>query len=410
MNFSLILLLALAQSADEPAQVTPPATPSLNDQAIELLEAGDYDQAVTMLERAVAESDKNPVIVKNLAVARNNRGNNHLNEMRESQAITDFEKAVELDPENSTFHTNLGYAYLKAMDFSHAEMILLNARRLFPDEPLVYQYLGFLYYRRDELKRAVETWEKRLELAEDSWTTERLKKAKRELAVSGHFVDRTSNDFTLKFLGSHANYQVANAVLSELESARSAVCSELGHFPDIRTTVLLYDKANFRKATGSHGWVGGLYDGKIHLPVGDFEKQRERVARTCRHEYTHRVIADMAPGCPIWINEGLAECMEDSQGDHHAAVKRLTKEGLNVPSFASMPKVWASQTNPSLVSLQYAASESFMAFLRDHYGIGAVRNLLRDLGGGEPLDLAMRRSFGGDLKAMEALWRREILP
>ena len=40
----------------------------------------------------------------------------------------------------------------------------------------------------------------------------KLQRARREFEVSGDYVDRSSNDFTLKFLGSRTNYAVARPV------------------------------------------------------------------------------------------------------------------------------------------------------------------------------------------------------
>ncbi len=402
MTLLLLMLLALA-----PADGA--ATPaSMNAQALALLERGKLDEAVELLERAV-QAGGDAVIVKNLAVARNNRGLQHLREARFGAAIADFEAAIHSVEDLPLFWVNLSYAYLLARDFGRAEAVLRDARERFPEEPKVYDFLGFLHYSKDELARAVEAFEARLKLAPDDWVLEQLERARRELAVSGDFVDRSSNDFTLKFLGTPANHALADRVLCILDDARARVGSGLGHFPHDRTTVLLYSEADFHKATGARGWVGGLYDGKIRLPLDNFERQQESLARTARHEYTHRVIADLAPACPIWLNEGIAEWFEQDGRDAHREMRALLAKGQEAPRLAALPRSLAAQEDVALVQAQYAAARSFVAFLRERYGQGAVRSVLEGLGRGDDIDGALRRCCGSDLEELETLWRREIL-
>ena len=381
---------------------------ALNERALDLLDAGDFDGAVSALELAAARGD-DPVITKNLAVARNNRGLEHIRAGRTWKAAQDFEAAIRLIDDDPLFRVHLGYAWLKARDYGRAEVALREARRRHPDFPKVYDFLGFLHYARDELAPAIEAYEKRLELEPSDWASRQLERARREFEVSGDYVDRSSNDFTLKFLGSRTNYAVADEVLKLLEAARATVCSDLGHFPVDRTTVLLYDDSSFRKATGAHDWVGGLYDGKIRLPLNDFGRQKKRLAETARHEYTHRVIADLVPNCPTWVNEGVAEWFERGGEGSHDDVRALRAQGRDIPSFAEMPETFADQTDANLVRVQYAASQSFLAFLRERYGLGSIRQFLMGLGRGDEVDVAMRKNFGRPLDELEGQWRREIL-
>lgn len=381
-----------------------------NQQAVELLEAERFDEAVALFERAHAAAPEDATIRRNLAVARNNRGLRLLDRMECGRAILDFEAAHRLDERDPLFLIHLGYAHLWRWDMTRAEATLLEAKRRFPEEPRVHDHLGHLYYVRDELPRAIEAWQTRLELAFDETCAKRLEKARRELAVSGDFLDRSSNDFTLKFLSSATSIGVADEVLRSLETARAAVCTDLGVFPQQRTIVLLYsDLDELRRATGAHGWVGGLYDGRIRLPLRDFERARAGFEATARHEYTHRVLHEMAPGCPIWLNEGLAEWFEDRGAAPHDRVRALLADGVEPPPVADLVGSFASEADRGRVDLSYAMSRSFIGFLMERWGLGAVRGLLMSLRGGAEVDDAMRRNFGGTLAEVDAQWRREIL-
>lgn len=401
MKFAILLLATLQGGA--PADAT-----ALNERALQALEEQQFDEAVTLLEQALRAGD-DAVIRRNLAVARNNRGLDHLREGRLGPAAIDFDAAVRMFENDALFRVHLGYAYLLARDYPRAEAVLLDCRRRHPEEPKVYDFLGFLHYSRDELEPAIDAFRARLELQADAWAEAQLARALREHEVSGEYVDRSSNDFTLKFLGNAGNYAIADDVLGILEAARARVCSDLGHYPRHRTTVLLYSDLDFKRATGAHDWVGGLYDGKIRLPVRDYRAQRAQLVRTALHEYTHRVVADLAPSCPVWVNEGLAEWFEWEGRGAHDEIRELVRGGADPPRFRAMPKSFASESNAKLVRIQYAASRSFMAFLRDRHGLGSLRALVAALGRGDAIDAALVEGTGYDLGALEATWRREVL-
>lgn len=383
---------------------------SLNQQAIELLEAKNFDDAVLLFGRAHAMDPTDDTIRRNLAIARNNRGLYLIDRAECGRAILDFEAAHRLDEDDPLFLIHLGYAHLWRWDLTRAESTLLEAKRRFPAEPKVLDHLGHLYYIKDDLPRAIDTWQARIELSPDTACAARREKAKREHSVSGDFLDRSSNDFTLKFLSSSTNNAVADDVLRMLESARATVCSDLGFFPQQRTIVLLYqNQAEMRAATGAHGWVGGLYDGRIRLPLLDLSRYRETFLSTARHEYTHRVLHELAPSCPIWINEGLAEWFERGGKDMHARIRSLIDAGTDAPAVNSLVGTFATEKDRAKVDLSYAVSSSFAGFLMERYGLGAMRGFLHQLRGGEEVDVAMRKNFGGTVDEVDALWRREVL-
>ena len=78
-----------------------------------------------------------------------------------------------------------------------------------------------------------------------------------------------------------------------LEKERSKVCTDLNHFPRQRVTVILYNPEGFKAVTASEGWVGGLFDRKIRIPVSDQKIDPELIAPIIRHEYTHVIIYEL---------------------------------------------------------------------------------------------------------------------
>ena len=77
---------------------------------------------------------------------------------------------------------------------------------------------------------------------------------------------------------------------------------------------MLYPDETFREVTGSPHWSGGIYDGRIKLPIGGLARGSERLARTVRHEYAHAAIVTLSKGkAPVWLNEGLAQVAEETE-------------------------------------------------------------------------------------------------
>ena len=87
----------------------------------------------------------------------------------------------------------------------------------------------------------------------------------------------------------------------------------------------------------------------------------------------------------------------------------MAKEGKAAPSFTALPETFANQTDASLVRVQYAASYSFVTFLRDRYGVEGIRAILMELRKGKTIDEAMQKVVGGTVAELDALWRKDVL-
>src|SRR5262249_11196291 len=105
-----------------------------------------------------------------------------------------------------------------------------------------------------------------------------------------------------------------------LERARSEVCNALSYFPKQKTIVVLYPQDVFREVTGTHEWVGGLFDRKIRLPIADVQRDQDKIEAAFRHEFTHLIVSEITPDCPTFVNEGLAQLNEYGRGQ---GLKRL---------------------------------------------------------------------------------------
>ena len=119
----------------------------------------------------------------------------------------------------------------------------------------------------------------------------------------------------------------------------SAACCR--RFPAEPITVVLYTQQQFRDVTRTPGWSGGLFDGRIRLPVRGGLADRREFERVLTHEYVHALVHSVAAGgVPAWLNEGLAAALETGGADR---ARTDIARGPVVPlrslerSFASLP-------------------------------------------------------------------------
>jgi hypothetical protein len=161
-------------------------------------------------------------------------------------------------------------------------------------------------------------------------------------------VPRQSGGFTVKG-EDRAFGALAEPVLDMLDAAAQRCGATLGHIAGRRVVVVLYGRSTFRDATGVHGWAGGLFDGRIRLPVADFAENRAAVARTLAHEYFHLTVQDLTRRCPLWLNEGL--------GADRRRARRGAEPGAAFGPWRRMetlPSNWVSIADSAEVSRLYA--------------------------------------------------------
>ena len=84
------------------------------------------------------------------------------------EAVRLFQEAIDTDPSNASFYTNLGVAYGEVGDDLQAFAAYRKAIELNPKEIAAYANMGYLYMERERHAEAREMWEKVIRLAPDS--------------------------------------------------------------------------------------------------------------------------------------------------------------------------------------------------------------------------------------------------
>jgi len=423
----------------------------LNNLGVKLLGEGKPEEAVSVLERARAYDPAGGKIASNLAGAymrmaertlkEGNAGGaarwadnvlnlgiddagvleslartynliaNAYNDGKDySNAASILETALTIEPGNSVLRSNLGMALYHD---TRREEALREFRSIMYDDPkntLARRMCGLILYDMGEMKQALE--ELRYAAAadpHDSETVKLLRKVEKEYAVEKDFgVDRYQH-FTVSIDGG-ADLSVGSEVIDALESAYGSVGRDLNYFPDEKIAVVIYPGRQFHDLLNKHKNVGGIYDGKIRVPVGGLEKEahREQLRRILAHEYAHVVVHFLTNNnCPLWLNEGIAEYESRTWEDgFYDVLGSAASNGTFVPldKLSSALKAYGSNR----VSLAYLESFSLVRYMAQTYGVYSLRRILDCLYRREPVEKAVRETLFVEMDQLERDWMRSL--
>ena len=395
-----LILSAGAASAGDPL--------TYSAKAQQMMSRGEYDQALYELKNAFSLFPYDQNLRHNLAVTYAEMAKRDLNAGRYAKAAERFKEARELLPENRELGLMRGVALYLDKEYAAAQSEFLQAGE--GSEPLIY--LGKISYDTGDLPGALSLWRRAQEKEPANKVLASLvEKAERELPVESRMDKGYSSMFDLSF-DAELPPGLSAEVLDALESAYNQVGADLGLFPTARIPVLLYARRDYSSVTAGPDWSGGLYDGKIRLPVGGVTKVTPQMRAVLFHEFTHVLIAELTRGnIPTWLNEGIAEIQGRREYAPAAPELRLAGEGELLPlatlsgPFTSMPVAQAG--------LAYRQSYSMVQFMVSRYGWYAIQQILKHLGEQATMEQAAATALSDwslDLPGVLRQWRASLPP
>jgi tetratricopeptide (TPR) repeat protein len=135
----------------------------VNKSAYDALEAGNYEQALTLFKRVVELEPKHKTAWTNL-------GRAHMGLRQTSAAIEAFRTQIQINPYDPVAHDHLGNAYMGDQRYAEAESAFLNQLEMNPLDDYAHGRLGQLYLERRQYDRAIGHLEKVVTLKPDSAT------------------------------------------------------------------------------------------------------------------------------------------------------------------------------------------------------------------------------------------------
>jgi len=307
-----------------------------------------------------------------------NRGRILLEQRRFKEAIDTLTPMATTNPQAMTLAADAHYAL---QHHSESRILMERYLQLNPKDLAAIKRLVVICYSLNDLDAALDYCEMGLELSgKDPELLVSQKKLIGEMESASDFTSRESQHFTVSFdRGSHDDAR--HIVLSTLESAYREIGKETGVYPERSIPVILYTQKIFFDVTRAPGWAGGLYDGKIRLPVAGLTDNDE-LTRVLSHEFTHALVSQLTHRCPVWLNEGLAEYFSREEVPDIGQVIPLNQLEHSFP----VAPVRA-------VAAAYAESHAAVDYLIGRYSLNDVIDLLKKLDSGMMFDEAFEDVF-----------------
>lgn len=372
--------------------------------ATQRMRQGAYTSALEPLQSAVSAYPHEPVLHTLLVECHFGAAMEQLHQRKFTEAATLLLTAQELAPQQSRFWHYRGLALMLAGDLpgaeSELELALIKGHE--PVETLLL--LARLHYQRGELERARQRVNEALDNSPDNAELSTFRsQIERELVVDARMRPRSGGNFTVSSEG-EVNGELGREVLDLLEQAYNETGNLFSLYPDVQVPVILYGRKDFLEVTGAPAWSGGLYDGKIRVPVGGLQAMTPELAGVLYHEYAHVLIAHKGGRrVPVWLNEGLAQVAQALV----APPEPELHPGARFLPFARLESSFSGLSKDEVVQA-YAQSYAFVRFLGVRCGWEQVSGSLEKIGAGMRLDKAFNSSTGScteTLEVLEALWR-----
>lgn len=329
----------------------------------------------------------------------------HAGRLRESREH--LEEAVESRPESAEHHLLLAGVLYRLAEPALARREVDQALKLSPDQDEARELSGDLYYGEGRLNMAIAEWERAAKTRGRPVLSEKIDRGRVEMDAEQGMQRETSRYFLVQYK-SDLPPEIVRAFFEVLDQAFDILHDQLGDYPRDEIQVILYSNVAFRDVTRAPVWAGGLYDGKIRLPVGGLRSIQEinQHLYLVVHEMTHAFLYHMAPeGLPLWFNEGLATAF---QGWHPDLIRQW---------FAEHPPLGLARLGDVDLCLRgglgdvtagYAAARLAIGDIVEARGIGAVRGIIAGVGAGRPFPEVFKDEVRLDLEEFEAGWQRYL--
>jgi tetratricopeptide (TPR) repeat protein len=275
----------------------------------------------------------------------------------------------------------VGMSYFRLGDYQRANEYFEKALEFNANDFAARKALAISYYKLDDLKKSIEHAGKGLSLVADPELQALFDRLSKERNTQRNFIEESTAHFKVLFDGyEHGN--IDRKVVGILEDAYRLVGQEMDYFPAAPISVVLNTGSDFFDVTRAPHWSGGVYDGKIRIPIRGSEGQGDLLKKVLFHEYTHAVVHSITDRCPSWIDEGLAE---------YFSTDNRQKIGQLIP-LQKIENTFLGLSNKN-VPIAYQESYSAVSFLIEKYGMYRMKEMLESISKGNNPDQAFRNAF-----------------
>ncbi|MEW5806774.1 MAG: tetratricopeptide repeat protein [Acidobacteriota bacterium] len=317
-------------------------------------------------------------------------GNRFFDNKNYEMAISYYSRAIAQDSGFLPPKINMASSLMMTGDYRQAQSYIHEAMLEHPDNPLLHDILGEIRYMMDDIQEAISEWERAIQIEPNEKISKKIDRARKELILSERYHKSNGSHFTLMFDGEKHSH-IGDDIIAFLEESYNDLALRFSHYPQMTISVILYPETAFYDITESPKWVGGLFDGKIRIPVGGLDTLTRRAKQMLLHELAHAFIYSRTNGnCPRWLHEGIAQIIEGKG----APLFKTIKEKIGETDFDSLSE-----------NLDYPLSLSFTSFIEKRYSFHAILLILDELGRGTDIGNALAQVTGVSADDLIVAWK-----
>ena len=311
-----------------------------------------------------------------------------------------FFHAMSLEPSAYAARVQYVVCEIQLSQDASALAAVLDGLVLHPDGAELHELLGDLKDRDENIEDALRSWRRALSLAPNDRLSTKIEKLERDLQLRRDYDFARTSHFNLRYDGA-LDEAIAAEVSKHLEARFWDLTNLYNHTPQQPITTLLYPNQAFREVTQAAEWVGGIYDGKIRVPLGGLRHLHRGAKRVLTHELTHAVVHSKSRGrSPRWLHEGLAQY---SDGTKMNGVKQREVREQRLAALED-PADWEDG------EFSYALAHSLILWLEARRDFSHLVWVLESLGEGRSIDEALGQVYREDYAGLCRQWAADQLP
>lgn len=254
---------------------------------------------------------------------------------------------------------------------------LLDAEIKRRPEPALFTLAGMAAWRADNNRRALEYFRKSLDMAPDPQVEGFVKALQKEFNSDQSITKLYGVRVALRFDTDAIPVETARQMIGIIDETLAQVSQQLGCPNEEKVITIAQTWEAYRASVGAVEWSGGMYDGRIRVPMDRGKGMDANSRRTLAHEATHACLSTFGR-LPQWVHEGLAQKLSGASlpPAARAAIAAAAHDGKLVP-LSQLSGGWGG-LNSQEAGLAYAQALAAADLLLKDFGNDGVRNILRN--------------------------------
>lgn len=302
---------------------------------------------------------------------------------------------------------NQAVGFYEKGDLALARQSLDESLKYDRKNPFAYELLGDIDSMEQKLPAAKSNYEIAFNLSPRAALKQKIEKLQTEAKVEKNLATYKEEHFLIKYYKDEESDQ-GFELRELLRDSYRVLSQDFGFYFKTPLTVVLYDEKDFKSVTSLPHWVGGVYDGKVRMPINRYDFDERDLKAVSTHEMTHAFVAGMSERhAPPWINEGLAQYQENKFRPIDLLVFR---SAVKTNTLMPLDELLAQETvmklqDPLLISLFYQESFHLTNYLIERYGMFRVKSILAEMAKNKNSAEAIQEVLKISIPRLEAEWK-----